>query len=451
MNSQEVDSPHLQWLKNKLSNKEAISMPDFATNFKYLSESDADMAFKSLLSKNIIPRARQTAALNSYEVWKRNEGQTFWATQTATLSLTQTASTLAAEGAHVAKDLIQKRRISMLSSENGAQVLYATEEPWRTLMKSLKKIVNGEKCVTFPAPLQSMIPEHVLLFKHAVNLLETYQAQDAQDKDITLVKDAQGDLVVMATSRNLIPAFEEHPSTTYLEKYATTLRDKGIRHLRKKLVVDRGVLQDKHMEVDVLPAVAEIEDKVLRILTALCDFILQPPFGNASPSENDCLHLWTSIFTIIADKVTLHTGEKVLQASKIIRQMQTIEFGDVSESGRKVDCIFMNDNIELSNIEFKNPDIAMRDLTIQNRKNVRLARCIQEAHKDFGVQDASVLMADVSGFVGVFYQVQTLGEITIAGKVTSTTVLLPRTAGLGLFLQTKSLAVMWNYISFLEA
>jgi hypothetical protein len=68
-------------LKDKLSNKEAISMPDFATDFKYLSESDADMAFKSLLSKSIIPRARQAAALNNYEVWKRNEGQTFWASQ----------------------------------------------------------------------------------------------------------------------------------------------------------------------------------------------------------------------------------------------------------------------------------------------------------------------------------------------------------------------------------
>jgi len=49
MNSQEVDSPHLQWLKDKLSNKEAISMPDFATNFKYLSESDADMALSGSL------------------------------------------------------------------------------------------------------------------------------------------------------------------------------------------------------------------------------------------------------------------------------------------------------------------------------------------------------------------------------------------------------------------
>lgn len=121
INSEEAESTHLQWLKNKVFKKEIISMRDFATTFEYLSENDADIAFKSLLSKSMVPQARRTAALNSYEIWKRNEGLSFWATQRAKLSLTQTADELITEGAHVARDLVRKSRISISSPERSAQ------------------------------------------------------------------------------------------------------------------------------------------------------------------------------------------------------------------------------------------------------------------------------------------------------------------------------------------
>ena len=80
-----------------------------------------------------------------------------------------------------------------------------------------------------------------------------------------------------------------------------------------------------------------------------------------------------------------------------MRQKQSAEFGDVADSGRKVDCMFRFKDIELSNIEFKAPGISERDVAIQNRKNVRLARCIQEAHASVGANDSQILMADVSG------------------------------------------------------
>jgi hypothetical protein len=38
-----------------------------------------------------------------------------------------------------------------------------------------------------------------------------------------------------------------------------------------------------------------------------------------------------------------------------------------------------------------------KDLIIQNKKNVRLARGIQEAHSRFGIKDPSILMADIYG------------------------------------------------------
>ncbi|KAF9400788.1 hypothetical protein BGX21_003515 [Mortierella sp. AD011] len=134
-----------------------------------------------------------------------------------------------------------------------------------------------------------------------------------------------------------------------------------------------------------------------------------------------------------------------------MRQHQASEYNEVSESARKVDCLFMYEGLELSNIEFKRPDTSVRDLAIQNRKNVRLGRCIQEAHIAVGVEEPSVMMADVAGFVGIFYQVKKMGDIAIAGKTTSTTVTLPQEAGsFDRFLEDGSLAILWNFISHLE-
>ncbi|KAF9920599.1 hypothetical protein FBU30_009550 [Linnemannia zychae] len=97
-------------------------------------------------------------------------------------------------------------------------------------------------------------------------------------------------------------------------------------------------------------------------------------------------------------------------------RMQTAEYHDLSDSGRRLDCLFMMDDVELSNIVVKHPGSSKMELTIQNRKSVRLAR----------------------------------SSIAIAGKTTSTTVHLPRTAGaLETFMETGSLAIIWNFISYL--
>jgi hypothetical protein len=45
-----------------------------------------------------------------------------------------------------------------------------------------------------------------------------------------------------------------------------------------------------------------------------------------------------------------------------MRQLQSAEYGDVSESGRKVDMLFMFDGVEVSNVEFKRP-AAEKNLT----------------------------------------------------------------------------------------
>lgn len=89
----------------------------------------------------------------------------------------------------------------------------------------------------------------------------------------------------------------------------------------------------------------------------------------------------------------------MLEASKIMRRMQAAEYHDLSDAGRRLDCLFMMNDVELSNIEVKRPGSSKLDITIQNRKNVRLARCIQESHIALGMDKPSILMGDVCGML----------------------------------------------------
>lgn len=51
MNSEETDPIQVQWLKNKVMKKKAISMREFAIAFEYLCEHDADEASRPFCQK----------------------------------------------------------------------------------------------------------------------------------------------------------------------------------------------------------------------------------------------------------------------------------------------------------------------------------------------------------------------------------------------------------------
>ncbi|KAF9335351.1 hypothetical protein BG006_000294 [Podila minutissima] len=184
-------------------------------------------------------------------------------------------------------------------------------------------------------------------------------------------------------------------------EYEDCLAKRGVSGLKKQLIVDRGMLNSIYMECKGLPPEADMRDKVMEILTKLCKFVLQPSFNVEFFSENDCLHIWTSVFEVIMDKISWNTRTSSMTDSR----------------GRKVGCIYKR--VELSNIEFNRAEIGERALAIQNRRNVRLAPCTQEVHASMGVEDPSVVMADVHGFVGLFYQVRPMGDIAIASKTAS--------------------------------
>ncbi|KAF9539696.1 hypothetical protein EC957_005113 [Mortierella hygrophila] len=314
---------------------------------------------------------------------------------------------------------------------------YTTEELWHSLLVVLQQIINGERRVVFPVVPAEMIPVNKLLFDHAVDAMQSYLAQPIDARDTLLLKDAQcsmswvlntmsshvnkffgesdgEELFGAAKDHCLVAGFEKHACSTILVEYLPVMREKGAEYLHRRLIADRGKLASDYLECPSSPPTAVLRDQVLHIL--------------------------------------LEIGEKALKASKVVRRQQAAECGEVSEAGRKVDCLLAFESIELSNVEFKLQGALEKETAIQGRKNIRLARALQEAHGRHGAGDVSVFMADVIGFVGTFYQVCPMGDVHIAGRTTNSMVFLPHTpGGLELFLQSKSLAIICNYIARLEA
>ncbi|KAF9425312.1 hypothetical protein BGZ94_007666, partial [Podila epigama] len=91
-----------------------------------------------------------------------------------------------------------------------------------------------------------------------------------------------------------------------------------------------------------------------------CHFVMAPAYKDAKPSEACSMAIWIALFSIMSTKLTFLTGEKVLEASKTIKRRLATEFAQVTDFGKKVDCAIMWKGIELSNIEFKEPEVTAR-------------------------------------------------------------------------------------------
>ena len=91
----------MTWLQKKINSKEEITMPVFCKDFKFTVEEDADSAFLSLLSTNLIPQTIRAAVLRKYEIWKRNEGKKFWGSTLADYTIDVSTDT-------TVKDLVER-------------------------------------------------------------------------------------------------------------------------------------------------------------------------------------------------------------------------------------------------------------------------------------------------------------------------------------------------------
>ncbi|KAF9969070.1 hypothetical protein BGZ73_008741 [Actinomortierella ambigua] len=267
------------------------------------------------------------------------------------------------------------------------------------------------------------------------------------------IDNGDNEVITRAVTLAAISTFEQHTCLAILPRYLQVLQDHNVQYVAWRLVRDRYELQIPYNMGDPLPETLQKQDKVLEILQYLCQVVNNPPFDSKDPSENDALLVWAHVFGLARsnNRIVLQTGERMLEASKVLRQQQAAEFGDLSDAGRKVDLAFVHKGIELSNIEFKRPGIGAMDITVQCRKNIRLGRCLQEQHRQYGVQEPSVIMGDVAGFIGVFYQLTKLGEVWVAGTTSPSTVHLPTTEGeFEMFLESTSLAQIFNFVEHLE-
>ncbi|KAG0219637.1 hypothetical protein BGX33_001809 [Mortierella sp. NVP41] len=127
-------------------------MPDFAADFDYYSEQDAHTAFTSLLSSTIVPERLRKPLRDKYEVWRRNNGEEYWASRQAVsqarISTKRTATELIASSEHVAKKLIHEQRTtesgSSLSPSTSSSSLPASVSPSHALYSPREATQGGQ-------------------------------------------------------------------------------------------------------------------------------------------------------------------------------------------------------------------------------------------------------------------------------------------------------------------
>ncbi|KAF9154107.1 hypothetical protein BGX20_004757 [Mortierella sp. AD010] len=181
MSFQGVPSNQVQWLLNKVKKGEAVSMDDFAKDFKYLYEVDAEKAYVTLLTNTtIVSQATRTAILNSYEVWRRNEGPAFWASQKAVLTVTNTAGELVIESGHVAKTLARKGRISVVSSQTEEFINGEGKETQKTPPQP-GKLKSTQSCSGMPSGLP-FVPKSVHSAGSKRKGIDAYSKHQAREK-----------------------------------------------------------------------------------------------------------------------------------------------------------------------------------------------------------------------------------------------------------------------------
>ncbi|KAF9119623.1 hypothetical protein BGX30_003730 [Mortierella sp. GBA39] len=180
-------------------------------------------------------------------------------------------------------------------------------------------------------------------------------------------------LIADATDSTTPPYFEEHECLKYARAYCAVLEEHDLEYPIRKLAIDRGQLFSPHPLDENLPKAVVTKEKVLRVLEKLL------------VSLRSASSIW--ILASYRERLPTTVAGDIWHN---IKSPFPVEFGDLSDSGHKVDLIFSYGEVELSNIEFKRQDVSPKDITVQCRKSIRLGRCVQELHKSYGIKDPVV-------------------------------------------------------------
>ncbi|ORZ12462.1 hypothetical protein BCR41DRAFT_100093 [Lobosporangium transversale] len=91
------------WLRKRIDQYGSATMPQFAEKFKLSNRQDADLLFSHLISKSSLRKTTRHTLRSDYDIWKRNEGDQFWAALEAT---TQIASDIVVGSVPKARKLV---------------------------------------------------------------------------------------------------------------------------------------------------------------------------------------------------------------------------------------------------------------------------------------------------------------------------------------------------------
>ncbi|KAF9109163.1 hypothetical protein BGX27_007925 [Mortierella sp. AM989] len=297
------------------------------------------------------------------------------------------------------------------------------EEPWQTLQDCAQKVSQKRPMPCLEFDLSSMSETRAGLFQHAYDSLLLHQDNG---EDIVTLKDA---FVALSCTMNLSgPNLKSYFSKEILElaDHNTALLNKqnNIANLlepfhenlcKNDLDISKLLQFTVKRKAELMEAGQdnEVEGKITDIIECLCRFIASPEMRVEELfSESEVVDIWRSIFKILLRDTNIYTksGETVVIASKGVQEILNKEFGDHSTYGRKADMLFKSKS-ELCNFEFKAEGTSPSEMLIQNRKNIRLNRCIFEHLRRLGVSRPRIIFADFQGFSGCVFLLQSFKDV----------------------------------------
>ncbi|KAG0336144.1 hypothetical protein BG000_006887 [Podila horticola] len=165
---------------------------------------------------------------------------------------------------------------------------------------------------------------------------------------------------------------------------------------------------------------------ILQALETLIINIIRPLHGSRSPSEAECLFLWTSLFQRglpLDSRMCMHLGEQGCAASALSKS-KLAEVFETNTSPRKCDGLMTVGPIEVGNLECKRVGASKAEVACQLRKNIKINKSILLQLEEYGLE--CPLLLSIHGMSAIVFRVRKWKDIWVAGKG-ATTIVLPTT------------------------
>ncbi|KAF9313658.1 hypothetical protein BG003_004938 [Podila horticola] len=202
-------------------------------------------------------------------------------------------------------------------------------------------------------------------------------------------------------------------------------RDSNIEKLAKALLQAKTLNQMLNMLYTLMNDSPPYRG-ILQALETLIINIIRPLHGSRSPSEAECLFLWTSLFQRglpLDSRMCMHLGEQGCAASALSKS-KLAEVFETNTSPRKCDGLMTVGPIEVGNLECKRVGASKAEVACQLRKNIKINKSILLQLEEYGLE--CPLLLSIHGMSAIVFRVRKWKDIWVAGKG-ATTIVLPTT------------------------